>query len=411
METIAPRDRLGFFLTTLLEHIVRSHVSFDRAFRDVAGRYPVPRWLRGTFYKVSYYAVLYYHSLLWLASRNGYPATPGGAVAFFRRLGFSVRRLRRLLEEETRGLSVSARLSYRYSYPLYLVKDLLRHMYWRELEEMLRSLNKRRPWLRVNTLKTSLARVEECLGRSGVGYRVDGELGYMIRVTRPMWLRASRLPCVRRGEAVPQDKASALVVEALPRRPGMRVLDACSAPGVKLGLLYMLLGGDAWSVAVDLSSRRTRVIPRLLELQGVEPHRYVVVNGDSSWLSYGGGFDAAIVDAPCSGLGAVPGDPAVKIAASRRDKIMYYAERQYRILRQVLRQAPLVVYAVCSIHPLEGEAVVERVVEEGLARAKRPRIPGARPYPGYGRGSRDAVRLYPHIHDTQGFYIAVLEPR
>ncbi len=410
METTPPMDKLEFFVATVLTHIVRSNVSYDKAYRAVASRYHVPRWLAGTFYKVGYYAALYYHGLVWLASRNGYPATPVGAAAYFRRLGFSVRRLRRVLDEETRGLGLVARLSYRYGYPRHLVKTLLRHMYYRELEKMLRELNKRRLWIRINTLKARPVEVEKCLLENNVGFEQDTDLDYMLRVTRPRWLRPSTLPCVMRGEAVPQDKASALVVEALMLKPGESLIDACSAPGVKLGLAYMLTRGDTWAVAVDAAARRAAQIPRVLGLQGVPRQRYIVVNGDSGWISYSHRFDAAMVDAPCSGLGAVPGDPAVKITNRREGKIQHYTRVQYSILRNTLRYADRVVYSVCSIHPAEGEGVVKRVVEEGLAVLEKPRIPGGKPYPGYGRASYDAVRLYPHIHGTQGFYIAVLRP-
>ena len=382
-------------------------MSYDKAFHEISRRYRVPKWLYNTYYKLGYYTVLYYYGLQWLAAQHGYGVKRGAAIAFFRDIGFSVRRLVRLLDRETRGLSIIHRLSVRYSYPEYIVRDLLDHMSPGELESYLKALNERRFWLRINTLKSSVEEVTGCLERHGIGYRRHHILPYMIRVTKPRWFKPSSLECVSRGYAVPMDLASAFVVEALHRLGGRDVFDSCSAPGLKLSLTYML-DNSIRMVACDLSWNRITSLTDILRLHGIPGYCVTVLNCDSVALAFHGGFDRVLVDAPCSGSGAVPGDPAVKIAMRRRGKLEYYSRVQRSLIENLLAYTRYLVYSVCSIHPMEGEEVIEYIVDRGYGEPVDIGLPLERGYRGYSVSGK-TYRTYPHINDSQGFYIAVLE--
>ncbi len=411
METMPPMGKLEFFLNRLVDYIRYTRVSYDRAFKAVTRKYPVSKWLLGTFYKIGYYTVLYYYGLQWIASRRGFGSKKGGAIAFFRSIGFSVRRLEDILYSESRRLSIVKRLSIQYSYPEYIVRDLLNHMDAGELEEYLRRLNERRIWFRVNTLKTSVDEAVDLLEKEGVSVKRDYKLPFMLRVVKPYWIQPSKLECVRKGLVIPQDKASALVSMIACSIGDGELLDACSAPGNKLSLTIMIENkASIRYIAVDKSWKRVNVIPRLLKHQGLHGYNVLVVNSDSCESYYPTGFSRAVVDAPCSGIGAVPSDPAVKLAIEKKGKLEYYHRIQYSLIKNTLRYTDYLVYAVCSIHPFEGEEVVEKIISKGYAELVETSIPLNNAYRGY-IVSRKTYRTYPHKDYSQGFYIAILRSR
>ncbi len=410
METTPPPNQVQFFLTLLLDHIIKAHVSYDKAFKNIINRYRLSRWLIPVFYKIGYYTVNNYYGLRWLAAKHGYGTKPAGIVNYFLRLGFSVKKLQRILREEAKRLSTSKRISVMYSYPEFLVKDLLQHMNATELEKMLMNLNTRKRWLRINMLKTTIDKALERLDNEGIIVSKKSRLEYMLFVEHPKWQPIGRARCVVEGIVVPQDIASAYVVEAIRPSRKKTLIDACSAPGLKLSLAYMLSNNELLSVAVDKSEKRIHTERKLLERLGIYKHMTILIHSDSSKLSFSRIFDYAIVDAPCSGLGAVFSDPAVKINTSRRDKLEYYHAVQVKILENILRYSRRVVYSTCSIHPLEGEAVIEEVVDKGLAEPIEPSISLTNAYKGY-KLSGKMYRVYPHIENGQGFFIAVLESR
>ncbi len=411
METAPPPPQTTFFLTKLLEHITRTHVSYDKAFRAISKRYEVPKWLYGTFYKLGYYVTLYYYALRWIAGVHGYGTKPAGIISYFQSIGFSIRRFLRIVEKETKNLSPVKRISIRYSYPEYLVRDLMKHLSLDEIERYLAKLNERKVWLRINTLKTSIDKALKCLDDEGVKYRVDNKLDYMIYIESPKWLQPGKLDCVKKGLLIPQDIASAWVVETLLKLDNATiVLDACSAPGIKLGLLMARKKKNIRAIAVDKSWRRINILKKLLPIQGVDNFAVNILNADSSEIEYRIQFPLALVDAPCSGSGAVSGDPAIKISIERKGKLEYYHNNQVLILKNTLKHSKRVVYAVCSIHPYEGEEVIKEILSKNLARVIEIDIDLPKAYRGYEFSSK-TYRTYPHLMNSQGFYIAALEAK
>jgi len=410
LETTPPSHELQFFLTLLLKHIMATHVSYDKAFKTITTRYNVPKWLLSTFYKVGWYFVTYYYGIRWLSAKYGYGTHPAGLAAYFASLGFSVKQLQKKLREEASRLSISKKLSILYGYPEYLVKDLLGLMDRRALEKMLRKLNEKKRWLRINTLKSSPEEAISLLEKNGIVVSRSNLVDYMVYVEHPKWGSLRNIEAVRKGVVVSQDLASALAIDVLPLGKFRRILDACSAPGNKLSQVFMLTNNRINALAIDKSLRRLFVEKELLDRLGVDKRSVVLINADSSNVRINGNiFGLTIVDAPCSGSGAVSSDPAIKLNIMRKDKLRYYHEVQYSILKNLLiNGVGLIEYITCSIHPLEGEMVVDRLIAEGLAEPVK--INDKRlsdPYPGF-ESSDSVARVMPHIHNSQGFFIALL---
>ncbi len=272
---------------------------------------------------------------------------------------------------------------------------------------VLRAMNRRVWWLRINTLKASPYTVLKELEEEGVRYEVDPHIPYVIRVLesrKPIRL----LRPVKEFKAVPQDKASAAVVEALNPQPGDLILDMSFAPGMKTSLIQMLAGNRAKVVAVDISYRRVLSGVRLLNRLGVEMATTQVINADSMQKFIRNAvFDKVLLDAPCSNSGAISKDPGIKINLTE-GKINYYSSVQRSLLRQALELGNEVVYSTCSLMPEEGEFIVSEIYN--LVNLERP-IKWAGPGYGVVPFKDEVMRLFPHTHLTEGFFIAKIRPR
>jgi len=197
------------------------------------------------------------------------------------------------------------------------------------------------------------------------------------------------------GRIWPQSRASQLAALAVGAREGERILDCCAAPG---GKATMLAGGVT---AVELHPARARELEENARRLGATNVR--VVNGDATDLPAElTGFDRALVDAPCSGLGVLAQRPDLRWRAKP------LPELQLALLRAAaerVRSGGMVVYAVCTMSVEENEAVVD-------ASGLEPDPSLADEWPAYRHPRRPEFLLtLPHVHRTSGFFIARLRAR
>ncbi|HST16116.1 MAG TPA: transcription antitermination factor NusB [Gaiellaceae bacterium] len=195
---------------------------------------------------------------------------------------------------------------------------------------------------------------------------------------------------VERVEALsmrPMSRASQLAALVVGAGEGERVLDACAAPGGK----SWILGEVAQVTAVEIHPGRAAALAEQ-KLPGVE-----VVNADVRELELHG-FDRALVDAPCSGLGVLARRPDLRWRAQPLPEL-----QQELLAAAASRVKPggTVVYAVCTINADENEAVVEA---SGLEVD-----PLGGEWPQYAHPKRPEFLLtLPHRDRTSGFFIARL---
>lgn len=274
----------------------------------------------------------------------------------------------------------------------------------REVNELLRALNTRVVWARINTLRASEGSVFKSLESEGVKYVIDEHYPYLVRIietAKPVRL----LRAVKNFELIPQDKASVAVVEALKPEPEDLILDMAFAPGMKTSLIMMLTDNKARVVAVDLSYRRSVMGRQLMSKLGVDLSRVQIISSDSRNLQLRRQFDKVLLDAPCSNSGAITKDPGLKITLGR-SKVTYYARVQKELLKKALSLGNIIVYSTCSLMPDEGEEVVEGVSDQ--VRLYRTIGWSEKGYLGYAC-SEDVMRLYPHKHLTEGFFVSYME--
>jgi 16S rRNA (cytosine967-C5)-methyltransferase len=194
------------------------------------------------------------------------------------------------------------------------------------------------------------------------------------------------------GRVWPQSAASQLVGLAVGSRDGERVLDLCAAPGGKA----TMLAGEV--TAIELNEARARELEETARRLGADRVRVVVADGRALPAELTG-FDRALVDAPCSGLGVLNRRPDLRWRAEP------LPELQLELLRAAterVRPGGTIVYSVCTIDADESEAVVDasglgvdRSLGDEWPQFRHPRRP-------------EFVQTLPHRHGTAGFFVARL---
>jgi 16S rRNA (cytosine967-C5)-methyltransferase len=194
------------------------------------------------------------------------------------------------------------------------------------------------------------------------------------------------------GRIWPQSRGSQLAGLAVGASEGERTLDLCAAPGGKA----TMLAGEV--VAVESNEARARELEENVRLLGATSVR--VVHADGRELPPDlAGFDRALVDAPCSGLGVLAGRPDLRWRAEP------LPELQLELLRAAagrVRPGGTVTYSVCTINADESEAIVDASGLEVDATL-------AGEWPQFRHARRpEFLQTLPHVHGTSGFFIARL---
>ncbi len=283
--------------------------------------------------------------------------------------------LRRYLRESPRLEDAADQsLEGRYSHPEWLIRRLQAAWpgHWRSI---LRAGNRKPPmWLRVNPARSSRESYRAQATATGLWRcSLPDYLSGALRIDPPA--AAGQLPGFGEGLVSIQDAGAQLAAPLLGVRPGMRVLDACAAPGGKTAQLLELCPQLGELVALDKDGDRLARLEANLARLGLSAS---VRRGDAlrpaQWFE-GVAFDRILLDAPCSATGVIRRHPDIKHL--RRDQdIAPFASLQGRLLDSLwplLKPGGRLLYSVCSVLPEETDDVIRRFLGEnrGLVREVR----------------------------------------
>jgi 16S rRNA (cytosine967-C5)-methyltransferase len=176
--------------------------------------------------------------------------------------------------------------------------------------------------------------------------------------------QVSTLPGFESGDWWVQDAAAAVPIKVLDPRPGMRVLDLCAAPG---GKTMQLAASGADVTAVDLSPTRMARVKENLKRVGLKANCVV---SDAFAFDDEDGFDAVVLDAPCSATGTIRRHPDLPYAKDGSE-FMALIEQQEQLIYHalnLLKPGGKLVFCTCSLLPDEGEIQVDDALRrnEGL---------------------------------------------
>ena len=229
-------------------------------------------------------------------------------------------------------------------------------------------------WIRVNLQKTSAPVLAQKLGLTGASILYDR----YIQVPEDAKLKPIlESESFAKGEFSMQNPSAYEVVKLLDLKPGLKVWDACAAPGGKSALMgEMDCSLDI--LASDVSAFRVEKMHDVVDRLGLKNVRLECIDALSPQQSK---FDRILLDVPCSNMGVMPRRPESKYRITQ-DSMKELAELQYGILESAsasLVEGGILVYATCSPDPLETTQVVNRFLKAHPEFVKRGEhvLPGA----------------------------------
>lgn len=300
----------------------------------------------------------------------------------------------------------------RWSHPDWFAEQLMRD--WPDHWERILEANNAHPPLTLRARRGRISRdtlaaemADADIVTHAVPFAVDA-----LDLAVPTDVRA--LPAFVAGRCSVQDAAAQLAAPLLGAQAGMRVLDACAAPGGKTGHLLELVPGIGELVAVDIDAQRAQRIRDNLSRLGLTADVRV---GDAADPRVIGdtAYDRILLDAPCSGTGVIRRHPDIKWLRRPRE-LPGLAARQRDLLQALwrrLKPGGRLLYATCSVLRAENMAVVQAFLRStgdavDVTESASLALPGLPPQPD-PRGP--GLVLLPGYAGTDGFYYACLEKR
>ncbi len=294
------------------------------------------------------------------------------------------------------------RLSVQYSHPQWLVEDFSALLGVEGTQALLAANNQQPPTTaQVNYLKTTPEKLTEELRTAGAEVQPHPWLEGCLLLSGTGDL--DRLNTFQRGEFYIQDAASRLAVLAAGITPGQRVLDCCAAPGGKSFAAAIMMENRGELISCDIHPHKIKLLEAGRERLGlsiVAPALQNAAQPREDWLD---GFDVVLTDVPCSGLGIIRKKPDIRYKDPALLKGLPRVQRG--ILdncARYVRPGGVLLYSTCTVLPRENGDVVDGFL------ADHPEfLPEPFDLPHWGK-QPGQLTLWPHIHDTDGFFMAKL---
>ncbi len=305
------------------------------------------------------------------------------------------------------------RFSLQYYHPTWLTRDLLQWYDQPFIRSLYEANNQPLPrYIRLNTLipiDDILAELKD----EGVKFVRDPLLPDVVKVQETA-LPLPRLESSKKGYYYLQDRGSAFISHVLDPQPGEVILDACAAPGGKTTHIAALMQNQGTIIATDNRKPRLQELKKKLTQFNIKNVKPVYADVREPLPAAADQiYDRILLDAPCSSSGTFPQRPEVKWRIQRHN-LKYMANQQLKMLTNLsryLKTGGRLTYVTCSIHPIENEFVILNFLKEHkeFKLVDFPLWLGI-PSPIKEIGKK-GQRLYPHISESEGFSIFVLEKR
>jgi 16S rRNA (cytosine967-C5)-methyltransferase len=302
------------------------------------------------------------------------------------------------------------RIALKTFHPTWFVKSSIKLFGRRDAIAMLEADAQQAPvYVRLNTLKVKEDEISRRLAEGGVRLEKVEGLRHAYRVVSTKQPLTS-MAAFKEGLFYIQDKASCFAAEAANPEPDMIVLDICASPGAKTTYLAQLMQNKGTIYSIDYSKRRMSVWKGEVARMDVEIAEPAIADARRP-LPLTLEADVVILDPPCTSTGTFRKLPSAKWRIRPRsiDKMTTIQWRMLDNCAENVKPKGTLVYSTCSITVEENEMIIERFLKQRSEFAlveMTPRIglPGL-------RGLDKCQRLYPHIHDCNGFFIAKMQKK
>jgi 16S rRNA (cytosine967-C5)-methyltransferase len=261
-------------------------------------------------------------------------------------------------------------------------------------------------YIRINTLTSAEEKTLQKLTVEGVQLEKVPLLQHTYKVIKTK-RHLNEIPSYAAGEFYVQDKASCFATQVASPKPGNNVFDVCAAPGAKTTYLAQLMANQGTIYSIDFSTKRMKTWQKETKRMGTEIADPIIADVTVS-VPIVGEADLLILDPPCTSTGVFAKQPSAKWRLSP-NSIKNMSEIQWQMLStcaERVKSGGTLAYSTCSVTLEENEGVIERFLKEHpefMLVDIEPKIgvPGL-------NGLTACQRLYPHLHQCNGFFIAKL---
>lgn len=303
---------------------------------------------------------------------------------------------------EPKGTDKANDLSIRYSHPMWLVQEFLSMLGPEDTEALLEVDNQQPPTTaQVNILCTDSQELMQSLIAEGVEAKPHPWLPDCLLLNGTGDIE--RLKTFQDGHFYIQDGAARLAVTVAGVVPGSRLLDCCAAPGGKSFAAAMDMGNRGEIISCDIHPHKIKLIKAgldRLKLSTIVPCLQSAVETREEWVD---GFDTVIADVPCSGLGIIRKKPDIRY--KNPEVLKGLPKVQRAILNncaQYVRPGGVLLYSTCTLMRQENGDVVNHFLETHSQFELEPFV-----LPKFGV-QPGQMTFWPHIHQTDGFFVAKL---
>ena len=298
------------------------------------------------------------------------------------------------------------RLGIIHSFPDWLIELWIEQIGETETEQLCEWFNQSPTIdLRINPLKSSIAQIEAAFKTHNISTSRIPNLPQALRLNGTIGA-IQNLPGYSEGWWTIQDSSAQLVTHLLGPQPGETIIDACAAPGGKTTHSAELMQDEGTIYACDKTASRLKKLKEnadRLQMKSIKIH-----TGDSRHCpEFVNLADRVLLDAPCSGLGTLHRRADARWRHTP-ENIQTQSQLQSELLANAatfVKSGGVLVYATCTIHPLENEQVIRSFLDSNPHwQIEPPTIDlPVQPSP------EGWVKVWPHRHHMDGFFMVRLK--
>jgi len=331
-----------------------------------------------------------------LCKKNGLARASGLVNAVLRRIAENKANL-----PEIPGKGTAEHLAIKYSHPAWLTDKLILDYGYDFAEGFFKANNMPAGLcIQLNTLKTTVDSYINALEDMAIKYKLADELPGCILLEGG---NVTQLPGYDEGHFYVQDKAARTAVAIADPKPGMHVLDCCSAPGGKSFSAAIAMENKGSILSCDIHEKKLRLINSGAERLGIGIITTKARDAREDDKEMSSLFDVVIADVPCSGLGVIRKKPEIRNKTYQ--ELSGLPKIQKDIIERVsgfVKPGGILLYSTCTILKEENECVVQEFLEKH----------NEFEYVDFNIGKVNSVNgmytFWPHIDSTDGFFAAKL---
>ncbi len=334
-----------------------------------------------------------------LCRANGYSRAAGLCNAVLRRLAENRDHL-----PEIPGRGTAEYLHLRYSHPKWLAERIISEHDYAFAEAFFRKNNEPAPLtIQVNTLKVSAEDYGRALARQEIGFEAEAALPGCFTLPGGS---VTALLGFAEGLFYVQDKAARAAVEIAAPEKGMRVLDACAAPGGKSFAAALRMADEGSILSRDLQEKKCARIREGAERLGIECIETQAADARAFQPELENAFDLVMADVPCSGLGVIGKRPEIR--QKKEEEIAALPAIQAAILENVSRYVKpggVLLYSTCTVLNAENTEQIQAFLQTN------PNFQAEDFRLGSLASQNGCYTFWPQLDGTDGFFVCKLRKK